>query len=74
MLEQHQLDSSVFPLALSFNLNVEGTKWLNDFGIVPTTFETSLQESMAYAERIGWPMPKAGLAYAKEQEIVKELK
>lgn len=69
-LAEQGVDAHAFPLSLPFALQVEGERWLRDFNLVPTPLADTLQQTIRYAQRIGWPEPKAGLPWAREQEIL----
>lgn len=70
ILDEHKIERNVFPLSLPFALQVEGESWLKYLGFSPTPFLDTLQQTIRYAESIGWPEPKAGLPLAKEQEVI----
>lgn len=70
LLEKGDIHASPFPLYVPFNLDIEGTNWLNDFALQPTGIETGIQQTIAYHDGLGWPVPKAGLAPDKEKAVL----
>lgn len=70
MFDEYAFEGSEFPLALPFDLCVEGTRWLKDLGLSPTPLNDTLLESMQYFDSIHWPQPKTGLTLAREAEII----
>lgn len=70
VLEKNTTNPSPFPLALPFHLEVEGNNWLTDLSVEPTPYEQSVKETIAHAESIGWPAPKAGLSAEEETKII----
>lgn len=73
VMKKNRSIPSGFPLALPFNLDVEGNEWLSDLNISPTPFKQSVIETVRYAESIGWPLPKTGLSTAEETNILNAL-
>lgn len=70
MFEEYAFDGSEFPLALPFDLHVEGIRWLKDLGLSPTPLNDTLLESIQYFDRMHWPQPKTGLTLSREAEII----
>lgn len=70
MFEEFTFDGNEFPLALPFDLHVEGIRWLKDLELSPTPLNDTLLESMQYFDSMHWPKPKTGLTLAREAEII----
>ncbi len=70
LVEKNKIHSSVFPLFVPLNLNIEGTKWLTDFSVSPVGFSTTIADTIKYHDSIGWSVPKAGMSPEKEKEIL----
>jgi len=73
MFEEYTFEGNEFPLALPFDLQVEGVRWLKDLGLSPTPLNDTLLQSMQYFDRMHWPQPKTGLTLAREAEILSTL-
>ncbi len=70
MFEEFTFDGNEFPLALPFDLHVEGIRWLKDLGLSPTPMNDTFLQSIQYFAGIHWPQPKTGLTLAREAEII----
>jgi|ERR1043165_1712775 2'-hydroxyisoflavone reductase len=66
------LHGATFPLSVPMNINIEGTKWFDDFDISPVDFTRAIEESIEYYDSLRWPEPGIGLSVAKEKEILGE--
>lgn len=70
MFEEYAFEGSEFPLALPFDLHVEGIRWLKDLGLSPTPTNDTFLQSIQYFDSMHWPQPKTGLTLAREAEII----
>ncbi|HLP21291.1 MAG TPA: NAD-dependent epimerase/dehydratase family protein [Chitinophagales bacterium] len=70
LTEKGQVHQSAFPLYVPFDFSIEGSQWLKDFNVLPTGFENSLKETIAYHDSLNWAHPKAGMTVEEEREIV----
>jgi nucleoside-diphosphate-sugar epimerase len=71
-LKKHELDYYNFPLCLPFNLDIEGTQWLQDFSVKPKDFKQTILECIAYYESNHWPSPKTGISLESENAIIEQ--
>ena len=73
MFEEYKFEGNEFPLALPFDLKVEGKRWCHDLNVSTTHFEHVLLQCINYYEHLSWPEPKCGLDMVRYQAIVEDL-
>ncbi|MDB5284954.1 MAG: NAD-dependent epimerase/dehydratase family protein [Bacteroidota bacterium] len=72
-LEKHGIKQSEFPLLVPVNFEVSDKKWNNDFPFQRGDMATTLTEMLDHKSKEGFPKPKVGLDFEKEQQVIKGL-
>ena len=57
----------------NLNLVCDNTKLKEDFKTNLTPFTRATEQTIAYYESLGWPVPKTGLSEEREMELVQEI-
>lgn len=72
MFAKQEIHSGEFPLFVPFNLNIEGSKWLQDFSVTPSAFADTVKQTIDFYRSEGWQVPAAGLSIEQEKEILRQ--
>jgi 2'-hydroxyisoflavone reductase len=68
--EEKGIHTSIFPLFVPLNLDIESKKWLRDFSITPVNLSAAVKATIQYHDTIGWSIPKSGLSVEQEKNIL----
>ncbi|MFN8287191.1 MAG: SDR family oxidoreductase [Chitinophagales bacterium] len=69
----HGLHQGDFPLFVGGGIAVDDTLFKKDFPVALKDYRKDIEEIIAAAEKAGWPEPKPGLKWDREQEILAAL-
>lgn len=72
-LKKFELKTSDFPLFVLGDLAISDSAFKRDFKFTPKGYRKDLEEIIDAAEKAGWPEPKPGLRWEREQQIINQL-